>query len=287
MVGLLTLTGLALPDTSLLAIWPVPPAQQLDAYLLRTHALLILAVLVVGLLLYAGLNQYLAVLSGPASEGSRLSASNQPDRRPAVALLVLSGLVLAKMLHNLYWLSLWDKTHNGLEWLWLVLPVMAAMLVAVLLAVGLPDRARLVGSAYCLLMPVLLIALFASARQVDNRQLTAERAGQVSQAIERYYEQEGHYPTTLAQLTGWSRRTLPRPLIIYSQQWCYDGGHDDGNDYYRLGYLDRLHWSDPRLIGQTHELVGELPELDPVCQAEFAAVTAHNTGFPCSYWAGE
>jgi hypothetical protein len=286
-VGLLTLTGLVLPDTSLLAIWPVPPAQQLDAYLFRTHALLILAVLVIGLLLYTGLNRYLAVLSGSASEDGRLSASNWPDRPTAVALLVLSGLVLAKMLHNLYWLSLWDKTHNGFEWLWLVLPVLATLLVAVLLAVGLPGRTSLVGFAYFLLMPALLIAVFASARLVDNRQLTAGRAGQVNQAIERYYEQEGRYPATLAQLTGWSSRSLPRPLILYGQQWCYDGGLDDGHAYYRLGYLDRLHWSDPRLIGQTHKLVGQLPKLDPVCQAEFVAVSAHKTGYPYSYWTGE
>ena len=66
-------------------------------------------------------------------------------------------------------------------------------------------------------------------------------AAQVSQAVERYYAQEGRYPEKLQQLIPWYLLSVPEPVLINGLDWCYDGGAD----YFRLGYADREHWSAP------------------------------------------
>jgi hypothetical protein len=64
------------------------------------------------------------------------------------------------------------------------------------------------------------------------------------------------------------------------QAWCYDGGAN----YYRLGYVYREHWSDPRLSGRLHQLKGELPELGGLCEAEVAALQAQHPDYAYTYW---
>ena len=76
-----------------------------------------------------------------------------------------------------------------------------------------------------------MFAVSARAQRVDFRQLKGERTGWTSQAIETYYARKGSYPQDLRQLTPWYVLSLPGPVIIYGQDWCYDGG----DDYYRLG----------------------------------------------------
>ena len=56
--------------------------------------------------------------------------------------------------------------------------------------------------------------------------------------------------------------------IIYGQDWCYDGGED----YYRLGYVYREHWSDPPTIGRIYKTKGEAPDLHDMCEEEIAAL---------------
>jgi hypothetical protein len=112
-----------------------------------------------------------------------------------------------------------------------------------------------------------MIAVSARAQRVDFRQLTEERAERVTQAIETYHAREGHYPQDLRQLTPWYVLSLPGPVIIYGQDWCYDGGED----YYRLGYVYREHWSDPRLIGRIYK-TKEAPDLPGICAEEIAAL---------------
>jgi hypothetical protein len=59
-------------------------------------------------------------------------------------------------------------------------------------------------------------------------------------------------------------------VIIRGQTWCYAGGPD----HYRLGYVDRAHWSDPRLIGHTYSTAGAVAEVPPLCAAEIDALRA-------------
>jgi hypothetical protein len=131
-----------------------------------------------------------------------------------------------------------------------------------------------------LIIPVLLIAVSALAQRVDFRQLTVERAKQVSQAIETSYDREGRYPQNLMQVTPWYMLSFPGPVIIYGQDWCYDGG----DTYFRLGYVYREHWSDPRLIGQIYSAKGELSNLDPMCEDEVVALQKRYPGFMYEYW---
>jgi hypothetical protein len=155
--------------------------------------------------------------------------------------------------------------------IWLMLLFFALFLSTVLLVATLPGSAKLLGLLYLLFMPFLLLTVTAIAQRVDFRQLTEDRAARVSQALEAYYDQEGHYPQDLRQLTPQYILSLPAPVILLGQTWCYDVGEDE----YRLGYVDREHWSDPRLFGHTHSAKNdEAPHLPPLCEEEIAALIA-------------
>jgi len=126
----------------------------------------------------------------------------------------------------------------------------------------------------------LMVAVSASAQRVDFRQLTEERAKHVAQAIESYYAKEGHYPQDLRQLTPQYALSLPGPVILYGQDWCYDGGAD----YYRLGYVYREHWSDPRLSGRICATKGRVPDLDGMCEEQVIALQERYPDYPYEYW---
>ena len=113
-----------------------------------------------------------------------------------------------------------------------------------------------------------MIAVSARAQRVDFRQLTEERAERVSQAIETTYTRKGSYPQDLQHLIPWYVLSLPGPVTIYGQDWCYDGGED----YYRLGYVYREHWSDPDLHGRIYRAKGKVPDLPGICAEEIAAL---------------
>jgi hypothetical protein len=130
-----------------------------------------------------------------------------------------------------------------------------------------PGRTKLAGFFYLLLIPALVV-ISARAQRVDFRRLTEQRAERVAQAIEAYHARTGRYPQDLRQLTPWYVLSLPGPLIIYGQAWCYDAGQD----YYRLGYVYRKHWSDPRLTGRIYQTNGQVPDLHPMCEEQVIAL---------------
>jgi hypothetical protein len=162
----------------------------------------------------------------------------------------------------------------------LLVPVPAALLSGVTLSITLSGRMKWTGFLYSLLILGLMIAVSAGAQRVDFRQLTEERAERVTQAIETYYAREGRYPQDLRQLTPWYILSLPGPVIIYGQDWCYDGG----DDYYRLGYVYREHWSDPRLTGRIYKTKGEAPDLHGMCEEEVVALQKRYPDYPYEYW---
>jgi hypothetical protein len=114
---------------------------------------------------------------------------------------------------------------------------------------------------YLLLIPALIVVA-TRAQSVNFRQLTEARAERARQAIEAYYAREGRYPETIQQLIPWYAISLPKPVIIYGQGWCYQGGED----YYRLGYLDSEHWSSPIRFGRVYSAKGHSPLKVDVCQ---------------------
>jgi len=272
---LLILPGLSLPASVVNNIFTASPEPPFGLLLMPSAALLIAA-----LLLYSGLNSYKKWQHASAVADRGAQAQRQQAGRAAAVVLVLGALLLAKTLHHLYWFTVWDNTYDSLGYLLLLAPVPAALLSGVTLSITLSGKMKWTGFLYSLLILGVMIAVSARAQQVDFRQLTEERAERVTQAIESYYAREGHYPKDLGQLTPRHALWLPGPVIIYGQDWCYDGG----DDHYRLGYVDREHWSDPRLIGRIYKTKGDVPDLHGMCEEEVAAIQKRYPNYPYEYW---
>lgn len=233
------------------------------------------AIASMALLLYSGVTRY-----GRAQVTGETELQNEGGSRTAVITLTLSLLLLLKLFHKFYWLLIWDSTDDGLGLLWLIFLLPAILFVGILLSIVLPDGIKRVGFSYILLMLALMIGVFAFAQKVDYRHLTAQRAERISQAVENYYDQEGAYPPNLQRLVPRYILALPEPVVISGQQWCYDGGAD----YFRLGYVYRENWSDPRLSGKLSGTVGNVSELQPLCLKEVATIQAQNPQYPYEYW---
>ncbi len=124
-----------------------------------------------------------------------------------------------------------------------------------------------------------MISVSSLAQRVDFREVTDRRAERTVRAIERFYAREGRYPTALSELAPSYLLSIPEPMIIYGQDWCYDSGQA----YYRLGYIDRAHWSDPRLIGRVYKSAGETPGSGQMCMEEFNTIQSRDPDFPYTY----
>jgi hypothetical protein len=210
-----------------------------------------------------------------AVEGGSSPGRNRRMGWTAAAAFLLGALLIVKTLDNLYWLMVWDETSDGLIYLWLVLPVLAAFFVGAVLAINLPGWSKLAGPAYALLIPAAMIAVSARGLSVDYRGLTEAHAGRVSQAVEAYYARNDRYPQALRQLVPFYLISLPGPVIINGQDWCYRAGAG----YYQLGYVDRAHWSSPILTGQVYKTAGQAPEKPGLCDSQIAIMQQRNPGF--------
>jgi hypothetical protein len=127
-------------------------------------------------------------------------------------------------MYHLYWLFVWDSTYDPLDFLFLIVPILAALFSAAILAALLPRRPELAALLYIIVVPAVMLAVFHSAKQVDYRALTGARAGRIGQALEEYRARRGSYPDRLDQLAPGTMLTLPGPVILYGQDWCYQGG---------------------------------------------------------------
>ena len=281
LVGILILVGLFLPT-------PVTEGMPLERLWLPFAALVAImpalipsiALIIAALLLHSGLNLYQEWRNPGGVEGAEPQILRDRPGRTMAVVFVLSALLLAKTLDKLYWLTVWDNTFDPLGYLWLIIPVLAALVSCLVLTITLPGRAKAAGILYLVFTSALMIAVSARAQSVDFRQLTEERAERVTRAIESYHSKEGHYPQDLRQLIPWHILSLPEPVIIYGQDWCYDGGED----YYRLGYIYRQHWSDPRLIGQIYTTQGDMPDLGRMCEEQVVAMQERDPDYPYEYW---
>jgi len=279
--GLFILAGLVWPTSMLVENFSDRLSQPFGTLLAITLFMMpSMALVMAALLLYSGLNFYKEWQNGGAVKGGGSQAQRKQAGRAVVVVLVLSALLLTKTLYNLYWLTVWDNTYDSLGYYWLVVPVLAALFSGVMLSIARPGRTNLAGLLYSLLIPALMIAVSARAQSVDFCQLTEERAGRVSQAIESYYAREGRYPQDLRQLTPGYVLSLPGPVIMCGQDWCYDGG----DDYYRLGYVYREHWSSPYLTGRIYKTKGEVPDLYRMCEEEVVALQKRYPDSRYEYW---
>jgi hypothetical protein len=187
-----------------------------------------------------------------------------PGSWRAVASLVLSAVLLVYSIYDLYWLFVWDQTGDAFYVALLPIPVTAVIVAGV----HLTSKQKWYGLAYTLLLGAVLVTAFSISLRVDHQQITEARAGQVSRAIERFYAHQGHYPTTLSQLVPWTRISLPGPVILSGQDWCYQSGEG----YYRLGTVTRDHWSSPYLHIRTYQQAGAIPDIPALCANETEAI---------------
>lgn len=231
------------------------------------------ALVTVALLLHSGLKLLDEWRNRGASEVGESQAQRKRVSKATLLVFALGALLLAKTLYNLYWFMIWDATTDPLAYLWLAIPVPAVLLSGIVLCIVLPGRTKLAGLLYSLFILALMIGVSARAQRVDFHRLTEERAERITQAIETYYIREGRYPQNLRQLTPLYILPLPGPVIIYGQDWCYQGG----KDYYRLGYLDREHWSSPILFGRVYSAQGHPPLEMDICQP---AIDTYRTQHP-------
>jgi hypothetical protein len=193
-----------------------------------------------------------------------------PSRWRAVVSLALGAVLLVGSFYDLYGHFLWDQTTDGAYVALLIVPVIVAFLAGVIFTRPLEGSKKWYGFGYGVLLIAVLFTAFSISLRVDHQQLTEARAGQVSQAIERYYARQGHYPATLSKLSPWTRLSLPHPVIMIGQDWCYQSGEG----YYRLGYVDRDHWSSPYLYIRTYQQAGAVPDSPALCAEEIRAQIA-------------
>ena len=265
--GLLTLEGLFLLPTHLL-LDETGGVNFLDTpQALLVYSLPALGLFIAAFLLYAGLARYSEWRNTDPAGGWTSHMARRQAGWSAMAALVLCVLLLAKAMHELYWLLVWDQAADGIGYGWMVFaPLPVGFVCGLMLLVALKGRQRLAGLLYLLLVPGLLIAMSIYAPRADLQKITERRAGQVVHAIEAFRARYGFYPPELRYLSFWSTPALPKPVIIYGQDWCYEASDDS----YALGYVYHEHWSDPNLVAQVFRTAGEAPDTASLCDPEIA-----------------
>ncbi|MCC6300145.1 MAG: hypothetical protein IT314_12675 [Anaerolineales bacterium] len=261
-LGLVVLVGLLISTTSNFAKTTSRLETLWDGISLNFVFLIPLALIAAALLFYSSLNVRDA----------------ESPQRPLSALL--GALLLAVALRNLYTFTVWDNTYDSLGYIWLFIPFFAILLSGLTLLMTLPSRTKLAGWLYILILPISLALTSSQAQKVDFRAETAERAERIVKAVQSFYAREGRYPESLAELTPRDILAIPAPTIIYGQDWRYESGGAS----YRLGYVDREHWSDPRLIGRIYKAEGQAFGDSLMCAAEVAAMQQNDPDFQYSYW---
>jgi hypothetical protein len=235
------------------------------------------ALVLTAVLLGSGLSYCESRRSAAAADGKGRKRRAWAGRAAAV-VLSLAALLLTATLRDLHRLTIWANTlgdTGDLVGFSLFISILAATASGLMLSATLSERTKWAAVGYTLLATALMFAVSTRARRIDPYELTEKRAGRVVQAIKRYHALSGRYPGDLADLTPRHALWLLGPVVIYGQDWCYDGG----DDYYRLGYVYREHWREPptRLhftapIGRIYQARGEVPDLPGICEEEIAAL---------------
>ena len=268
LVGFAFMTVLFVPDAKMARMFPTDSLNSTAqvAYLLTITPTLMVA----ALLLAAGLRG-LAATVAPKSK-----------RWLATAVFCLGLLLIVKAVNSFYWFIVWETTGDSLAYLWLFFPSIGLLVAGFVILNTLAKKQKLFGVGYVLLLLTTLFGVAAAARQVDYRALTAQRADEIVAALGRYHVWNGHYPLDLSELSPRYILSIPQPFIIYGQAWCYESNEST----YRLSYVDRDHWIDPRLFGRVHIAAmppPDIPALSRPCAAEIAAIRSRYPSQPYVY----
>ena len=197
-------------------------------------------------------------------------AGDQPSNWLATVIrLALVVLLLLVIGYQIVTEAVWDRATDGLGSAFLALDaIMVAIAAAMLLAWALTGWRRLAALVFVLLVMLSLAHSNEQGMrmQMSPTEVTKAHAEEINQAIQRYYEREGRYPSTLVALMPFYLWHIPQPMILRDQTWCYEGG----DDYYRLGYVHRPGFGAPAdyISVRVHAAVGEPPEPSWPCDDE-------------------
>jgi hypothetical protein len=216
-----------------------------------------------------------------ASPPQKMDQPYQPYRSssPFVsgALLLLGNLLLLVSSYRLYWFFVWDSTYDPIGVLVFFPLLGAATACSVTLLLLLSKRTKATAWIYFFVFPLLVISIYALAAQVDFRQLTAQRMQTVGRAVEAFHVDQGFYPQDLRQLVPRYLLSLPKPVFINSQDWCYQAS-DNG---FQLACLTRDHWSSPYLSAVSYHPSGDPADLERLCTDQ---IDLHRQRQPWSSW---
>lgn len=263
LAGLFVVGALAIPALTFAGVIPAAATSPFGIPQgFTVVGLLAVAIVISGLLIHTALTPYRPrTISEPQA---------QPKTAPRYALIA-AVLLIGAVFFALYWLMVWDSTYDPIGVIWLVGLVLIAVITGILLAIIPAGRPRIAGLLFAIVVPACLIFATTKAQDTGFRVLTVERAERVSLALESYHDRHGRYPESLEQLVPGYLLFVPPPVVIFGQAWCYDAG----GDFYRLGYVDREHWSDPRLLGRLYKTTGQIRAEPALCAAEISDLMAH------------
>jgi len=106
--------------------------------------------------------------------------------------------------------------------------------------------------------------------------LTRSRASHVEQALVRYHQEQGIYPSKLDDLTPRYLLFVPPPLVVRRVGWCYQGGED----FYRLGYVSGdFTYMNAYFKVEVFSQAGEPPQEGWSCDAIAQKFQAGNIGY--------
>lgn len=191
-----------------------------------------------------------------------------------LAILALVAALLAASLQHLYWIFTWDATNDPIGVLLQIPVIWLAASAALLLVLLLWNWRRWLGIGLAVLFVAAVSLVIQMAMRIDYRQLTEQRAADLTSALERRLISAGAFPESLDDLVPGYLWSIPPPLVIYGLDWCYEGSAD----YYHLGYLTRAHWSSPELLVRSYSSAGALPKAELDCSAQIAVLEARNPG---------
>lgn len=203
-----------------------------------------------------------------------LNTGEHPSRarwvlRLGFALFLLL-LIAYDVGENAFWASAQSRFPSDNFPFQAVLPLVFGLLLALFLS----GWRRLVGAAYGLLVPALLIAAFVAGWSVSNTAVTEERAQSIENALAGYHQHYGRYPDLLDQLTpGYLPFSLPPAGNNLDRSWCYQSGPDA----YRLGYISVkfiLPYRMPDVSVVVLQQVGNPPHITWDCGQKAQAVKA-------------
>lgn len=200
---------------------------------------------------------------------ARLVYASVISKKPANWVTIATRLALITLLllgvgYDIMTERVWVRAEDSLPVLPILVPL-AAIAAAMLLAWALKGWRRLTALAFVLLVTLSMTWASARATWMSPPWMTETRAGKIDQAIQKYHEHNGRYPSRLASLMPFYLWPIPQPMIFRDQTWCYEGG----DDYYRLGYVYQPGFGWPEGVSiRIHAAVGEPPDPGWPCDEE-------------------